>query len=39
MYLLSSQDTDNLAYEIGVLVQKLAGGVGPELTKANNAHL
>ncbi|KAH8380415.1 hypothetical protein KR009_010632 [Drosophila setifemur] len=35
----TKEDTENLAYEVGVLVQKLAGGVGPELTKPSNAHL
>ncbi|XP_052844547.1 phosphoacetylglucosamine mutase [Drosophila gunungcola] len=35
----TKEDTDTLAYEVGLLVQKLAGGVGPELTKPNSAHL
>lgn len=41
MPLLSSlQDVLQLAYEVGRLVQKLAGGVGPELVNpSNNAHL
>ncbi|XP_017861382.1 PREDICTED: phosphoacetylglucosamine mutase [Drosophila arizonae] len=34
------EDTLQLAYEVGRLVQKLAGGVGPELVNpSNNAHL
>ncbi|KAH8255884.1 hypothetical protein KR026_000885 [Drosophila bipectinata] len=36
---VTKEDTDNLAYEVGILVQKLAGGVGPELTKPSSAHL
>ncbi|EDW40350.1 GL24942 [Drosophila persimilis] len=35
----TKEDTENLAYEVGVLVQRLAGGVGPELTKPGSAHL
>ncbi|XP_030375424.1 phosphoacetylglucosamine mutase [Scaptodrosophila lebanonensis] len=35
----TKEDTENLSYEVGLLVQRLAGGVGPELTKPNNAHL
>ncbi|KAH8405312.1 hypothetical protein KR222_005198 [Zaprionus bogoriensis] len=33
------QDVAQLAYEVGRLVQRLAGGVGPELVQPNNAHL
>ncbi|XP_017842993.1 phosphoacetylglucosamine mutase isoform X2 [Drosophila busckii] len=35
----TEDDTLQLAYEIGLLVQRMAGGVGPELTKPSNAHL
>ncbi|KAH8298620.1 hypothetical protein KR018_001665 [Drosophila ironensis] len=35
----TKEDTESLAYEVGILVQKLAGGVGPELTKPGSAHL
>ncbi|EDV97401.1 phosphoacetylglucosamine mutase [Drosophila grimshawi] len=35
----TKEDTHQLAYEVGILVQKLAGGVGPDLVKPSNAHL
>ncbi|EDW78771.1 uncharacterized protein Dwil_GK12616 [Drosophila willistoni] len=35
----TKEDTVSLAHEIGILVQRLAGGVGPELVHPNNAHL
>ncbi|XP_037933349.1 phosphoacetylglucosamine mutase isoform X2 [Teleopsis dalmanni] len=38
----TKEAVDNLAYEVGVLVQKMAGGVGPELTHPStliNSHI
>ncbi|EDW70507.1 phosphoacetylglucosamine mutase [Drosophila virilis] len=35
----TKENTQQLAYEVGRLVQKLAGGIGPELVNPSNAHL
>ncbi|XP_064548402.1 phosphoacetylglucosamine mutase [Drosophila montana] len=35
----TKENTQQLAYEVGRLVQKLAGGLGPELVNPGNAHL
>ncbi|XP_062130496.1 phosphoacetylglucosamine mutase [Drosophila sulfurigaster albostrigata] len=35
----TKEDVQQLAYEVGRLVQRLAGGVGPELVNPSNAHL
>lgn len=31
------QDCDSLAYDVGILVHKMSGGVGPELVHPNNS--
>ena len=37
MYLFQLQECDSLAYDVGILVQKMAGGVGPALAHPNNS--